>query len=99
MTGRTCGSTMTAMGVRKRSVALEEEVAEEVVNAAVEDAVSVSAWLSEAARQRLRLRRGMNGVAEWEATARKLSAAEIAAGEALLDRLLGVKRPRTRRAG
>jgi hypothetical protein len=90
------------MTVKKRSVALDDEVADAVVRAAGEDNVSVSAWLSQAAKERLRIRRGLSGVSAWEARAGRLSPEEIAAGEALLDRLLAAKTMKTatrRRAG
>ena len=78
-------------------MALDDEVADAVVLAAAEDHVSVSAWLSEAARQRLRIRQGLRGIAAWESKTGKLSRKEIAAGEALLDRLLAAKPVATRR--
>jgi hypothetical protein len=86
--GITGGATIGRMGVVKRSVSLDPEVAAAAEEAAAEDGVSFSAWLSEAAEQRLRVRQGLRGVAEWEAGAGALSAEERAAGEALLDRLL-----------
>jgi len=77
------------MSVTKRSVSLDDSVAEQVERAADEDGVSFSAWLSVAAEDKLLLREGLKGVGEWEAVAGALSGAERAAGEALLDRLLG----------
>ncbi|MGH9277966.1 MAG: hypothetical protein ACRD12_07645 [Acidimicrobiales bacterium] len=77
------------MSVTKRSVSLDDSVAERVEQAAHEDGVSFSAWLSLAAEDKLRLREGLRGVREWEAEAGELTAEERAAGEALLDRLLG----------
>lgn len=85
------------MGVTKRSVSLEDAVATRVEHAAEEDGVSFSAWLSAAAERSLRLRDGLRGVQEWEAEAGALTVEERAAGEALLDRLLGRGR-RARRA-
>lgn len=79
------------MAVSKRSVSLEDSVAARVEQAAGEDGVSFSAWLSNAAEQQLRLREGLAGLAEWESAAGSLSPAERAAGEALLDRLLGTQ--------
>ncbi|MFN0030382.1 MAG: hypothetical protein ACKV2O_24780 [Acidimicrobiales bacterium] len=76
------------MAVTKRSVSLDDAVAERVERAAGEDGVSFSAWLSHAAEHRLLVREGLRGVAEWEAEAGALTAAERGAGEALLDRLL-----------
>jgi hypothetical protein len=79
---------MGAMPVVKRSVSLDADVAAAAEAAAAEDGVSFSAWLSDAAQRRLRVREGLKGVAEWEAEAGALTPAERAAGEALLDRLL-----------
>jgi hypothetical protein len=76
------------MGVSKRSVSLDDSVAERVERAAHEDGVSFSAWLSAAAERTLFLRDGLRGVEEWEEDAGPLTAEERAAGEALLDRLL-----------
>lgn len=74
--------------VTKRSVSLSDDVARAVEVAAKEDGVSFSAWLSAAAERQLRVRQGLRGVAAWEAESGALSAEEIAAGEALLGRLL-----------
>jgi len=74
--------------VTKRSVSLDDVVAEQVEQAADEDGVSFSSWLSAAAEDKLLLREGMRGIREWEAKAGELTAEERAAGEALLDRLL-----------
>jgi len=79
------------MSVSKRSVSLDDALAEEVEQAASDDGVSFSAWLNMAAQRQLLLRQGLHGVKEWEAEAGELSAEERAAGEALLDRLLGVR--------
>jgi hypothetical protein len=85
------------MGVTKRSVSLDDAVAERVEHAAEEDGVSFSAWLSAAAERGLRLRDGLAGVQAWEHDAGPLTADERAAGEALLDRLLAAPK-RTRRS-
>jgi len=77
------------MGVVKRSVSLDESVAVGVERAADVDGVSFSAWLSAAAEDKLLIRDGLRGVEEWEAEAGKLTPEERAAGEVLLDRLLG----------
>jgi hypothetical protein len=89
---------MVGMGVVKRSVSIDAEVSAAAEEAASEDGVSFSAWLSEAAECQLRVRDGLRGVAEWEETAGALSPEEVAAGEILLDRLLSSgthKRART----
>ncbi len=72
----------------KRSVSLADEVARSVEEAAAEDGMSFSAWLSAAAEHQLRLRQGLKGVAAFEAESGALSPEEIAAGEARLARLL-----------
>jgi hypothetical protein len=74
--------------VVKRSVSLNDEVASAVEVAAREDGMSFSAWLSAAAERQLRVRQGLRGVAAWESEAGGLTDEEIAAGEALLARLL-----------
>ncbi len=74
--------------VSKRSVSLNDDVATAVEAAAKEDGVSFSAWLSTAAERQLLVRQGLRGVAAWEAEAGPLTPEEIAAGEALLARLL-----------
>jgi len=74
--------------VIKRSVSLADDVAKAVEAAALEDGVSFSSWLSAAAERQLRVRQGLRGVAAWETEAGTLTAEEIAAGEALLARLL-----------
>lgn len=76
------------MGVVKRSVSIDADVAAAADAAATEDGISFSALLSDAAERRLRVREGLRGVAEWEHDAGALTSAEVAAGEALLDELL-----------
>jgi hypothetical protein len=83
------------MVVVKRSVSIDSKVASAADDAAAADGVSFSAWLSEAAEQRLRVRDGLRGVGEWEAGAGALSPEERAAGEVLLERLVG-REARTR---
>ena len=85
-TGTTPGATIACM-VTKRSVSLDDEVAASVEEAAKQDGVSFSAWLSTAAERQLRVRQGLRGVAAWEGETGSLSAEELAAGEALLARL------------
>ncbi len=74
--------------VTKRSVSLSDDVAKAVEVAAKEDGVSFSSWLSGAAERQLRVRQGLRGVTAWESESGALTAEEIAAGEALLGRLL-----------
>jgi hypothetical protein len=87
------------MSVVKRSVSIDSEVAAAAEEAAAEEGVSFSTWLSYAAERQLLVREGLRGVAEWEKSTGCLSADELAAGEILLDRLLsGGAAKRTRSA-
>jgi hypothetical protein len=70
-------------------VSLDATIADRVERAAREDGTSFSSWLSDAAHDKLLLRDGLHGVREWEGEAGALTVEERAAGEALLDRLLG----------
>jgi hypothetical protein len=50
----------------KLAITVDANVHEQVVAAAADDGVSVSAWLTEAARRALLARQGLVAVAEWE---------------------------------
>ena len=45
---------------------LDPDVHERVVSAAAQEGVSVSAWMTEAARRALVVRDGLSAIAEWE---------------------------------
>ena len=79
---------MGIMTVQKRSVSFDEEVAAGIERAANEEGVAFSTWLNRAAKRELLRRDGLAAIEEWEAEAGPLTREEIAAGEALLDRLL-----------
>ena len=51
----------------KLAITVASDVHAEVVRAASEQGVSVSAWMTEAARRALRVRDGLVAVDEWEA--------------------------------
>ena len=51
----------------KLAITVDRDVHAKVVRAATDDKMSVSAWLTTAARQSLRIRDGLAAVAEWEA--------------------------------
>jgi hypothetical protein len=61
----------------KLAITVDPNVHARVVRAAQEDRVSVSAWMTEAARRSLRIRDGLAAVAEWEAEHGKLTKEEI----------------------
>ncbi len=61
----------------KLAISVDPDVHEQVVAAAATEGVSVSAWMTEAARRRLVVRDGLRAVAEWEAEHGALSGAEL----------------------
>jgi hypothetical protein len=63
----------------KLAITVDRDVHAKVIRAAAEDHVSVSAWLTAAARQAIRRREGLLGVAEWEAEHGAFSEEELAA--------------------
>jgi hypothetical protein len=65
----------------KLAITVDPEVHARVVAAAAEDGLSVSAWMTEAARRVLLVRDGLAAVAEWEAEHGQLTAAEMAAAQ------------------
>lgn len=68
-----------------------------VIKAAAEDKMSVSAWMTAAARQAIRLREGLAAVAEWEAEHGAFSEEELAAARARVMSGATKTRRRTRR--
>ena len=68
----------------KLAITVDPDVHEQVVAAAAREGVSVSAWMTEAARRALLVRDGLLAVAEWEQEHGPLTEAEI---EAARDRI------------
>src|SRR5260221_1868522 len=63
----------------KVAITIDPDVHAGVVAAARAEGVSVSAWMTDAARLALKVREGLAAVAEWEAQHGELTAAELAA--------------------
>lgn len=63
----------------KLAITVDPDVHERVLVAAAEEGVSVSAWMTTAARRALLVRDGLSAVAEWEQEHGLLSEAELAA--------------------
>lgn len=61
----------------KLAITVDPDVHAQVVAAAAADGVSVSAWMTTAARRALRLRDGLAAVVEWEAEHGALTPAEL----------------------
>lgn len=87
------------MGVEKMSVSFDLELGEAIRTSAGASSQSVSAWLAEAARDRLRLEALGEAVAAWEEQYGALSDAEVAEAERLLTRPGAAKKPARRRRG
>jgi hypothetical protein len=69
----------------KLAITVDPDVHARIIEAAAAEGVSVSAWMTEAARRALIVRDGLGAVAEWEAehgafTAEELEAARQRAG-------------------
>ena len=62
----------------KLAITVDRDVQAKVIRAAAEDHMSVSAWLTAAARHAIRLREGLLAVAEWETEHGVFSEEELA---------------------
>ena len=63
----------------KLAITVDSDVHERVVAAAADEGVSVSAWMTAAARRSLLVRDGLRAVSEWEAEHGAFSVAELEA--------------------
>ena len=63
----------------KLAITVDPDVHEQVVAAAADDGVSVSAWMTAAARRALLVRDGLRAVAEWEREHGVLTESELSA--------------------
>jgi len=62
----------------KLAITVDPDVHRQIVEAANAEGVSVSAWMTTAARKAIKLRDGLTAVAEWEAEHGAFTAAELA---------------------
>lgn len=62
----------------KLAITVDPDVHAGVIEAAAEEGVSVSAWMTNAARRALVVRNGLAGVEEWETEHGALSESEMA---------------------
>lgn len=80
----------------KLAITVDPDVHEQVVVAAADAGVSVSAWMTNAARRALVVREGLRAVAEWEAEHGAFTDAELtAARKRVTDDLAVSVRPRS----
>jgi len=80
----------------KLAITVDADVHSRVLDAAAEEGVSVSAWMTDAARRALLVRDGLAAVAEWEAEHGALTDAEMAEARSRVVRQAR-KRPSTPR--
>ncbi len=73
----------------KLAITVDPDVHAQVVAAADEDGVSVSAWMTSAARRTLLVRDGLSAIAEWESQQGALTDAELAAARRRVAAALG----------
>jgi len=78
----------------KLAITVDPDVHDRVVAAAKAEGVSVSAWMTAAARCALKLREGLAAVAEWEAEHGALTPEELDAAR----RRVGIGSPQQRSA-
>jgi hypothetical protein len=79
----------------KLAITVDADVHAQLVAAAAADGVSVSAWLTDAARRALKIRDGLAAVAEWEAEHGAFSEAEL---DAARSRVAGASKTRRQSA-
>ncbi len=73
----------------KLAITVDPDVHAQVAAAARDEGVSVSAWMTSAARRTLLVRDGLSAAAEWEADQGPLTAAELAAARRRVGATLG----------
>ena len=79
----------------KLAITVDPDVHERVVEAAATEGVSVSAWMTEAARRALVVRDGLAAVAEWERVNGSFTAEEMAAARQRVAQELSARRKRS----
>lgn len=81
----------------KMAISMDRAVHAKILQAVSTEGGSVSAWMTEAARNLLRVREGLQAVAEWEAAHGALTSAERDAARRRVEQR-GARRPRKKRA-
>ncbi len=79
----------------KLAITVDPDVHERVVTAAAQEGLSVSAWMTEAARRALVVRDGLAAVAEWERLNGTLTPEEMAAARQRVAHELKTRRKRS----
>lgn len=81
----------------KLAITVDADVHARVVDAAADEGVSVSAWMTRAARRALLVRDGLAAVAEWEAEQGTLTEAELDAAHQRVASQVGASSARSRK--
>jgi hypothetical protein len=81
----------------KLAITIDPDIHRDILAAAARDAVSVSAWMTTAAREALRRRAGLAAIAQWEKQHGRLTAEEM--NEARRNVRAQLRTPRTFRRG
>jgi uncharacterized protein YeaC (DUF1315 family) len=76
----------------KLAITIDPEVHQNIVSAAAHEGVSVSAWLTGAAREALQRRAGLAAVAAWERQQGRFSEEELKEAERRVRGQLGARR-------
>jgi hypothetical protein len=79
------------------AITVDPDVHARVIEAAAAEGVSVSAWMTKAARRALLVRDGLAAVAEWEAEHGPLTDAELTAARQRVASQMGARSPRARK--
>jgi hypothetical protein len=79
----------------KLAITVDPDIYSGVVDAAAEDGLSISAWMTEAARRALVIRNGLSAVAEWERLHGQFTDQEMADARQRVADELGRKRRRS----
>jgi hypothetical protein len=79
----------------KLAITVDPDVHERVKRAAAHDGVSVSAWMTEAARRALVVRDGLEAIGEWERLHGSFTASEMTRARQRVSKELGAKRKRS----
>jgi hypothetical protein len=74
----------------KISITMHPDVHERMVSAAHEEGLSVSAWISKAAEDRLAIKEGLQVVADWESEHGSFTPEELAKADARVREDLGM---------
>ncbi|MBI4893260.1 MAG: hypothetical protein HY821_21740 [Acidobacteria bacterium] len=77
----------------KLAITIDPDIHEDILAAAARDGVSVSAWMTSAARMALQRRAGLAAVAQWEKQHGSFTAEEMDAARRSVSAQLRVSRP------